>query len=41
MALQTHEAIDLGASLARALSYVNAWKGKSVVVKFGGRVLAK
>lgn len=40
MALQTHEAVDLGASLARALTYVNAWKGKSVVVKFGGSVLA-
>jgi acetylglutamate kinase len=26
--------------LARALSYVNTWKGKSVVVKFGGSVLA-
>ena len=40
MALQTHEAVDLGASLARALSYVNAWKRKSVVVKYGGSVLA-
>ncbi len=40
MALQTHEATDLGASLARALAYVNAWKGRSVVVKFGGSVLA-
>jgi len=40
MALQSHEAVDLGASLARALSYVNAWKRKSVVVKFGGSVLA-
>jgi acetylglutamate kinase len=40
VALQTHEAADLGVSLARALSYVNAWKGKSVVVKFGGSVLA-
>lgn len=40
MALQTHEAVDLGASLARALAYVNAWKRKSVVVKFGGSVLA-
>lgn len=38
--VQTHEAVDLGASLARALSYVNSWKGKSVVVKFGGSVLA-
>ncbi len=40
MALQTHEAVDLGTSLARALAYVNAWKRKSVVVKFGGSVLA-
>lgn len=40
MILQTHEALDLGASLARALSYVGAWKRKSVVVKFGGSVLA-
>jgi acetylglutamate kinase len=40
VALQTHEGADLGVSLARALSYVNAWKGKSVVVKFGGSVLA-
>lgn len=40
MALQTHEVIDLGRSLARALQYVNAWKRKSVVVKFGGSVLA-
>lgn len=38
--VQTHEAVDLGASLARALSYVNTWMGKSVVVKFGGSVLA-
>ena len=38
--MQTHEAVDLGVSLARALSYVNTWKGKSVVVKFGGSVLA-
>lgn len=40
MALQTHEAVDLGGSLARALQYVNAWKGKTVVVKFGGSVMA-
>lgn len=40
MALQTHEAVDLGGSLARALRYVNAWKGKTVVVKFGGSVMA-
>ena len=40
MALQTHDAIDLGGSLARALQYVNAWKGKTVVVKFGGSVMS-
>jgi len=33
-------AIDLGDSLARALQYVNAWKGKTVVVKFGGSVMS-
>jgi acetylglutamate kinase len=40
MALETHDAIDLGGSLARALQYVNAWKGKTVVVKFGGSVMS-
>ena len=40
MALQTHDAIDLGGSLARALQYVNAWKVKTVVVKFGGSVMS-
>jgi len=40
MALQTHEVVDLGSSLARALQYVNAWKRKPVVVKLGGSVLA-
>ncbi|HEU5298036.1 MAG TPA: acetylglutamate kinase [bacterium] len=39
MALQTHEAVDLGGSLARALQYVNAWKGRTVVVKFGGSIM--
>ncbi len=37
---RTNEAVDLGASLAQALRYVNAWKRKSVVVKFGGSVLS-
>lgn len=37
--MQTHEAIDLGASLAQALRYVNAWKRKTVVVKYGGSVM--
>lgn len=40
MALQTHEVIDLGSQLARALQYVSAWKRKTVVVKFGGSVMA-
>lgn len=40
MALQTHEVIDLGGQLARALQYVRAWKRKTVVVKFGGSVMA-
>ena len=35
----THEAVDLGTSLTRALQYVNAWKRKSVVVKFGGSII--
>jgi len=29
----------IGKSLAQALEYVSAWKGKTVVVKFGGSVL--
>jgi len=40
MTLLTSDAVDLGTSLARALQYVNAWKGKTVVVKFGGSVLS-
>lgn len=40
MALQAHEVIDLGGQLARALQYVRAWKRKTVVVKFGGSVMA-
>jgi acetylglutamate kinase len=39
-ATPTQDAAALGRSLARALGYVNAWKGKTVVVKFGGSVLA-
>jgi acetylglutamate kinase len=40
MALGTHDAVHLGGSLARALQYVNAWTGKTVVVKYGGSILA-
>lgn len=40
MVMQVHQAIDLGRSLAQALRYVNAWKRKSVVVKYGGSVMA-
>src|SRR2546428_11775513 len=39
MALETRAAIDLGASLAQALRYVNAWKSRTVVVKYGGSVM--
>src|SRR5207249_492618 len=39
MAVETRAAIDLGASLAQALRYVNAWKSKTVVVKYGGSVM--
>jgi acetylglutamate kinase len=39
MAMQTHETIDLGASLAQALRYVNAWKSRTVVVKYGGSIM--
>jgi acetylglutamate kinase len=38
--MQVREAIDLGRSLAQALRYVNAWKRKSVVVKYGGSVMS-
>ncbi|MBI2122792.1 MAG: acetylglutamate kinase, partial [Armatimonadetes bacterium] len=38
--LEVHAAVDLGRSLAQALRYVNAWKRKSVVVKYGGSVMA-
>lgn len=40
MAIQVNEAIDLGRSLAQAMRYVNAWKRKSVVVKYGGSVMS-
>lgn len=40
MSLETREVVELGASLAQALRYVNAWKAKSVVVKYGGSVMA-
>src|SRR5574341_1609605 len=39
MAIETKAAIDLGASLAQALRYVNAWKSKTVVVKYGGSIM--
>src|SRR2546422_6939296 len=39
MAVETRAAIDLGASLAQALRYGNAWKSKTVVVKYGGSVM--
>jgi len=38
--MQVREAIDIGRSLAQALRYVNAWKRKSVVVKYGGSVMS-
>src|SRR5260370_7915379 len=31
--------IEQGAVIAQGLRYVNAWKGKTIVVKFGGSVL--
>ncbi|HEV8354583.1 MAG TPA: acetylglutamate kinase [bacterium] len=39
MAIETKAAIDLGASLAQALRYVNAWKSRTVVVKYGGSIM--
>lgn len=39
MAMKIGEAVDLGASLAQALRYVNAWKRKTVVVKYGGSIM--
>jgi acetylglutamate kinase len=35
----TSEAVLAGGVIAQGLRYVNAWKGKTVVVKFGGSVL--
>ncbi|HEV2283623.1 MAG TPA: acetylglutamate kinase [bacterium] len=35
----TGEAVLAGGVIAQGLRYVNAWKGKTVVVKFGGSVL--
>jgi acetylglutamate kinase len=35
----TGEAVLAGGVIAQGLGYVNAWKGKTVVVKFGGSVL--
>jgi len=35
----TSEAVPAGGVIAQGLRYVNAWKGKTVVVKFGGSVL--
>lgn len=40
MVIEAHEAAGLGASLAQALRYVNAWKRKTVVVKYGGSIMA-
>ncbi len=39
LALKTRLAADLGISLAQALHYINAWKGKTVVVKYGGSIM--
>lgn len=40
MRMAPHPGVELGASLAQALRYVNAWKAKTVVVKYGGSVMA-
>ena len=37
--IATGEAVLAGGVIAQGLGYVNAWKGKTVVVKFGGSVL--
>ena len=37
--MATSEAVPAGGVIAQGLGYVNAWKGKTVVVKFGGSVL--
>jgi acetylglutamate kinase len=39
MTLQSKMVRDLGLSLGQALHYINAWKGKTVVVKFGGSIM--
>src|SRR3989449_6926701 len=39
MVINVRAAVDLGASLAQALRYVNAWKSRTVVVKYGGSVM--
>lgn len=38
--MDTLVATNIGASLAQALRYVNAWKSKTVVVKYGGSLMA-
>lgn len=35
----TSEAVPAGGVIAQGLGYVSAWKGKTVVVKFGGSIL--
>ncbi len=37
--LIAHSTASVGESLAQALRYVNAWKSKTVVVKYGGSVM--
>src|SRR5438445_10168859 len=39
MVINVRTGVDLGASLAQALRYVNAWKSRTVVVKYGGSVM--
>lgn len=40
MVMSTHQAVGLGASLTQALQYVNVWKNKIAVVKYGGSIMA-
>lgn len=40
MVIETDAAVNAGASLAQALRYVHTWKSKTVVVKYGGSVMA-
>jgi len=40
MMIESAVANTLGASLAQALRYVSAWKSRTVVVKYGGSVMA-